>query len=46
LCWIVSELWPVNLELSGRTLDAAGIREDVALMRHIFRPYLAQEREE
>ena len=41
LCWIVSEFWPVNLELSGRELDAAGINNGVALMRHIFRPYLA-----
>jgi AcrR family transcriptional regulator len=41
LCWIISEQWPVNLELRGGTLDAAGIQEGVALMRHLFRPYLA-----
>ena len=41
LCWIISEQWPVNLELSGRPLDEAGIKEGVALMWHIFRPYLA-----
>lgn len=40
LCWIVSELWPINLELSGRDLDAEGINEGVSLMRHLFRPYL------
>jgi signal transduction histidine kinase len=40
LCWIVSEQWPVNLELSGRAFDATGIQAGVALMRHIFRPYL------
>jgi AcrR family transcriptional regulator len=40
LCWIVSELWPVNLELSGRNLDAAGVKEGVALMHHLFRPYM------
>ena len=45
LCWIVSEFWPVNLELSGRELDAAGIKGGVVLMRHIFRPCLAQEKE-
>jgi AcrR family transcriptional regulator len=43
LCWIVSEQWPVNLELRGRAFDAAGIREGIALMRHIFRPYLISE---
>jgi AcrR family transcriptional regulator len=41
LCWIVSELWPVNLELSGRELDAAGIQAGVDLMKHLFRPYMA-----
>jgi AcrR family transcriptional regulator len=46
LCWIISEQWPVNLELSGRAFDAAGIQEGVALMRHIFRPYLAQKKDE
>jgi AcrR family transcriptional regulator len=40
LCWIVSEQWPVDLELRGRAFDAAGIQEGIALMRHIFRPYL------
>lgn len=43
LCWIVSELWPVNLELSGRDLDAAGVKEGVALMHHLFRPYMVSE---
>ncbi len=42
LCWIVSEQWPINLELSGREFDQAGIQEGIALMRHIFRPYLAE----
>ena len=45
LCWIISEQWPINLELSGRDFDAAGIQEGVALMWHILRPYLAQESE-
>lgn len=45
LCWMISEQWPVNLELSGRTFDAAGIQEGVALMRHVFRPYLPAERQ-
>ena len=40
LCWRVSEQWPINLELSGRAFDAAGIQAGVALMRHIFQPYL------
>jgi AcrR family transcriptional regulator len=43
LCWIVSEFWPLNLELSGRALDAAGVREGVAIMRYLFRPYMAQK---
>ena len=41
LCWIISEQWPVNLEMSGETLDEAGIKKGVALMWHILRPYLA-----
>jgi len=41
LCWIISEQWPVNLELSGQPLDEAGIKKGIALMWHIFRPYLA-----
>ena len=46
LCWIVSELWPVNLELSDRELYAAGINAGVALMRHLFRPYLVSGSED
>lgn len=38
LCWIVSEQWPVNLELSGRPFDADGIKEGAALMRLILHP--------
>jgi len=41
LCWIISEQWPVNLELSGQPLDEAGIKKGIALMWHIFHPYLA-----
>lgn len=40
LAWIVSEQWPVTLELQGRPFDAAGIQDGIALMRHLFRPYL------
>jgi AcrR family transcriptional regulator len=43
LCWIVSELWPVNLELSGRDLDDTGIKEGITLMQHLFRPYMVSE---
>jgi hypothetical protein len=32
LCWMISEQWPVNLELSGRAFDAAGIQEGVDLI--------------
>jgi AcrR family transcriptional regulator len=45
LCWMISEQWPVDLELRGRAFDAAGIQGGVALMRHVFRPYLAPEGE-
>ena len=38
LCWIVSEQWPVNLELSGRPFNADGIMEGTALMRWILHP--------
>ena len=38
LCWIVSEQWPVNLELSGRPFNEDGIMEGAALMRWILRP--------
>jgi AcrR family transcriptional regulator len=40
LCWIVSEQWPVNLELSGRPFDKRGIMEGAALMRWILNPLL------
>jgi AcrR family transcriptional regulator len=45
LCWLVSEQWPVDLELRGREFDAAGIEEGIDMMRYIFRPYLISERE-
>ena len=42
LCWMVSEQWPVNLELRGRPFDAAGIQEGIRTMRQLFRPYLVE----
>lgn len=39
LCWIVSEQWPLNLELSGRPFDEDGIMEGAALMRWIIHRY-------
>ena len=38
LCWIVSEQWPINLELNGRAFDAAGIKEGANLMRWVLKP--------
>jgi len=38
LCWIVSEQWPINLELSGQPFDENGIMQGAALMRWILRP--------
>jgi len=43
LCWIVSEQWPINLELQGKPFNAAGVQEGIDLMWHIFRPYLISE---
>lgn len=40
LCWIVSEQWPVNLEMSGRSFDKDGIMQGAALMRWILKPLL------
>ena len=40
LCWIVSEQWPVNLELSGKPFDKNGIMEGATLMRWILNPLL------
>jgi AcrR family transcriptional regulator len=40
LCWIVSEQWPVNLELSGRPFDKNGIMQGAALMHWILNPLL------
>jgi AcrR family transcriptional regulator len=40
LCWIVSEQWPLNLELSGRHLDVEGIMEGTNLMRWILSPLI------
>lgn len=38
LCWLVSEQWPVNLELSGRPFDESGIQQGAALLRRVLRP--------
>ena len=38
LCWIVSEQWPINLELSGQPFDENGVMKGAALMRWILRP--------
>jgi AcrR family transcriptional regulator len=38
LCWIVSEQWPVNLELSGKPFNADGIMAGASLMRWVLRP--------
>ncbi|MGD8634397.1 MAG: TetR/AcrR family transcriptional regulator [Anaerolineales bacterium] len=40
LCWIVSEQWPVDLELRGQPFDEAGIQSGIMVLRHIFRPYM------
>lgn len=40
LCWIVSEQWPLNLELSGRHLDVDGVMEGTTLLRWILRPLI------
>jgi AcrR family transcriptional regulator len=42
LCWIISEQWPLNLELSGRPFDVDGIMEGARLMRFILRPLIIQ----
>jgi AcrR family transcriptional regulator len=42
LIWLVSEQWPVNLELSGRPFDADGIKEGAALMQWILQPLLRE----
>jgi hypothetical protein len=38
LCWIVSEQWPIHLELSGKPLDAEGINQGIAAMQMILKP--------
>jgi len=43
LCWIISEQWPINLELSGRPFDEDGIMEGAALMRWILHPLQRDE---
>ena len=40
LCWIVSEQWPVNLEMSGRPFDKNGIMQGATLMHWILNPLL------
>lgn len=42
LCWIVSEQWPINLELSGRPFDEEGAMAGAALMRMILRPLIIE----
>lgn len=40
LCWIISEQWPVDLELRGQPFDETGIQSGIMILRHIFRPYM------
>jgi AcrR family transcriptional regulator len=42
LCWIVSEQWPVNLELSGQPFNENGIMKGAVLMRWVLRPLLRE----
>ena len=42
LCWMISEQWPVNLELSGKPFDEEGIKTGARLMRSILRPLMTR----
>lgn len=43
LMWMVSEQWPVNLELSGRPFDMDGIMAGKDLMRYVLKPLLIEK---
>jgi len=41
LCWLVSEQWPIDLELRGRPFDKRGVDDGARLLRSVLQPYLA-----
>ena len=41
ICWIISEFWISNLEVSGRAVDASSMKHGVQLMLRVLQPYLA-----
>jgi AcrR family transcriptional regulator len=45
LCWMVSEQWPINLELNGQPFDEKGIQAGAELMRLILRPLIQDSTE-
>ncbi|MBC8076746.1 MAG: TetR/AcrR family transcriptional regulator [Chloroflexales bacterium] len=40
LCWLVSEFWPANVEVSGKALDAAQVERGIALLLQVLKPYI------
>lgn len=40
LCWLVSEFWPANVEVSGQAVDATQFERGVALMLQVLSPYI------
>ena len=41
ICWLISEFWISNLEVSGRAVDASSMKHGVQLMLRVLQPYLA-----
>lgn len=41
LCWLISEFWLANLEISGQDLTDAALAHGIALMMQVISPHLA-----
>ena len=41
ICWLISEFWISNLEVSGCAVDASSMKHGVQLMLRVLQPYLA-----
>ena len=43
LCWLISEFWTANVEVSGRTLDAAQLDRGVVLLHQVLAPFVIED---
>lgn len=43
LCWLISEFWVANVEVGGRTLDAAQLDRGVVLLHQVLEPFVIED---